>query len=386
MKSLATVLMAAALVGLLCSIAATQDAGPSTTDKLRPDLPLERQVPESTEEEPPPEDPLPEDPPGVTEPPPPETPVEEEPPANPPPEFFEEPIEVGEVIFVIDRTGSMRWPSKMSIVDEGGNPVNNATKYDVARIELIKAINNLAENMKFALVCYATGGCTSSVGDPYWANGGGGQISGVWTHWPPKNGEPAPIGSHRNDMSNVPVWPASKTLMKATADNKANAVSWSQARLSNFEVSGGTCTYEGMSAGLKMVTPPPPGTGPGGEPKKSATGIYLLTDGAPTHIATVAYALCRVYGSYDAGQVANDGTWTQQCMDLSKAKILAENVYNARIYTLGMGMDMSHPNAYVWNPGKGDWDVYATEYNDKCRQFLTQLAETTGGHYREVSK
>jgi hypothetical protein len=384
MKLFATVFMTVTLVILLCGIAAAQDTGPGETP-LRPDLPLEKPIPETAEDPPEEQEPPEQTPPGE-EVPPEEPPAEEEPPANPPPEFFEEPIEVAEVIFVIDRTGSMRWPSKMSIVDEGGNPINNATKYDVARIELIKAINNLAENMKFALVCYATGGCTGSTGDPYWANGGGGQISGRWTQWPPKNGQPAPIGSHRNDRSNVPVWPTSKTLIKATADNKAAEVAWSQQRLSNWEVSGGTCTYEGMSAGLKMVTPPPPGTGPGGEPKKSATGIYLLTDGAPTHIGTVAYALCRVYGSYDAGQVANDGTWTQQCMDLSKTKILAENVYNARIYTLGMGMDMSHPNAHVWNPGKMDWDIFATEYNDKCRKFLTELAEATGGHYREVSR
>ena len=380
MKLFVTVAAVLAVLIVLLGYAGAQDKG--TTTPLKPDLPLEKPLPEETEE---PEE---EEAPGEGEAPPNEEnePPEEEGPGNPPTEFFEEPIETAEVIFVIDRTGSMRWPSKMSVVDEGGNPVNNAAKYDVARIELVKAINNLAENVKFALVCYATGGCTSSIGDPYWANGGGGQISGKWTHWPPQNGQPAPIGRHRTDLSSVPVWPATKQLVPATPDNKSSAISWSQQRLSNWEVSGGTCTYEGMSAGLKMVSAAPPGVGPGGEPKKSATGVYLLTDGAPTHIGGIAYALCRVYGSYDAGQVANDGTWTLACMGLTKSKILAENVHNAVIFTLGMGMNMSHPNAYVWNPGKMDWDVYATAYNDHCRKFLTELAESTGGHYREVSQ
>jgi hypothetical protein len=383
MRLFVTAALTAAVVIVLLGYVSAQDSS-ETTKGLKPDLPLEKPIPESAED-PPEEQEPPETPPGEEEPPG-EPPAEEEPPANPPPEFFEEPIEVAEVIFVIDRTGSMRWPSKMSVVDESGNPINNARKYDVARIELIKAINSLAENMKFALVGFSTGGRTSSSTDSNWSSGGGGHIQGTWRNWPPANGMPAPLGRHRNDRSNLPIWPSTKSLVPATADNKAQAVSWAQQRLSNAEVTGGTCTYDGMSVALKMVTPPPPGTGPGGEPKKSATGIYLLTDGAPTHILTVAYGLCRVWGSYDAGQIARDATYGQDCMNLTKSKVLAENVYNARIYTLGMGMNMAAPNGYVWNPTKSDWDYYATEFNDKCRKFLTDLAEATGGHYREVSQ
>ena len=95
MKSLATVLMTAALLGLLCSIAATQDAGPSTTEKLRPDLPLEKPVPEDAEEEEPPDEETPPETPPGEQVPPEEPPGEEEPPANPPPEFFEEVVEFG---------------------------------------------------------------------------------------------------------------------------------------------------------------------------------------------------------------------------------------------------------------------------------------------------
>jgi hypothetical protein len=383
---LVTAALAAALLVVSAGPVAAQDNGDPAAG-LKPDLPLEKPMPETADD---PEEDDDGDESGEVpgEGPPQEKPPEEDPPQNPPPEFFDEPIEEAEVIFVIDRTGSMRWPSKMSVVDESGNPVNNAKKYEVARIELIKAISNLSENIKFAMVGFSTRGCSSSSRDTNWASGGGGQIGGRWRSWPPKYGEPSPLGYHMKHGSNIPVWPSSKELVTANADNKASATSWAQQRLSgsHTEVSGGTCTHDGMSAALKMVSAAPPGKGPGGEPKKSATAIYLLTDGAPTHIEGVAYCLCRVYGSYDAGEVANDGTWTLTCMDLTKSKILAENVHHATIYTLGMGMNMAHPNAYVWNPGKMNWDVHPTAYNDHCRKFLTELAEATGGHYREVSQ
>jgi hypothetical protein len=131
-----------------------------------------------------------------------------------------------------------------------------------------------------------------------------------------------------------------------------------------------------MSVGLKMVSPPESG---GSGEEKSVTAVYLLTDGAPTHIDST-----RLY--YPSGYSMNDGTWEQQCMDLTKAKVLAENIYNATIYTLGMGMNMAAPNCYVWNPGKNGWDFYPTQFNDLCRKFLSELAEATGGHYREVSQ
>jgi hypothetical protein len=366
--------LACAAVLLFLNEAVSQDKGPDA-DPLKPDLPLERHVSEA-----PPDD----DKGTGTDNPDPE-PIED-PLPDPTFDFFDEEIEAAEVIFVIDRTGSMRWPSRLSIVGEDGKPVNNARKYDVVRIELVKAISELAENIKFAVVCFSTGGCTSSSLDPNWSYGGGGHMQGTWSAWPPASGTPAPLGYHRTDRSNTPVWPPARALVPANSKNKASATAWAQQRLSDSEVTGGTCTYDGMSVALKMVSPAPPGKGPGGEPKSSATAIYLLTDGAPTHIQTVAYGLCRVWGSYDAGQIARDATYSADCMALTKSNVLAENAYKARIYTLGMGMNMAAPNGYVWNQGKKDWDFYPTEFNDKCRKFLTELAEATGGHYREVSQ
>jgi hypothetical protein len=136
-----------------------------------------------------------------------------------------------------------------------------------------------------------------------------------------------------------------------------------------------------MSEALKMVTPAQPGPG-----NISPTALYLLTDGAPSSIENLTYILLRIWGDYDAGQYFADATWAQQCMDLTKSKTLSENTFQAKIFTAGLGMDMACHNAYVWNPGKNAWDFYPTEYNDRCRQFLTDLAEITGGYYHEICK
>jgi hypothetical protein len=366
-----TVALAVAIL-LLIGPAAAQDKGSEAP--LNPDLPLEKPVPEAPPDEPPPdEEPPPEQAPPEQAPPE-EAPPEEKPPENPPPEFFDEPIETGEVIFVIDRTGSMSWPSKMSVTDENGNPINNCAKVDVARIELIKTINELGDNMKFALVGYSAP-VQSMVRDSNWSDA---TIS--WTTWPPAQGEPAPCGRHAIAQNMLPVWPSTKTLVKATPENKGSAISWAQSYLSISTVNGNTSIYDGMSVGLKMVSAAPPGAGPGGEPKKSATAIYLLTDGSPNVIGTT------VYGCIGMSGWGSDETWTVQCMALTKSKILAENVHRATIYTLGIGMNMACPNARVWSTTKKAFDLYPTEYNDKCRKFLTELAEATGGHYREVSQ
>lgn len=364
----ATMLSVAALMLILGSIAA-QDAGPSTMGKLKPDLPLEKPIPESAdppeEEEPPEEQKPPEE-----QAPPEEAPPEEEPPENPPPEFFEEPIETAEVIFVIDRTGSMRAPAKISVVDESGNPINGATKIDVARIELIKSINNLTENVKFAVVCYSALLGSYSY-DTNWDS-----IGRRWANFPPAQGAPAPFGMHITGTNSLPAWPASG-MVKATPDNKSVAVSWAQGMLALTQAAGHTSIHAGMSAGLKRVIPPPPG---GGE--KSATTVFLLTDGAPNVLNGTCYATYINSGGVSLG---NFGTWQQQCMDLTRTQILAENTYGAKIITLGMGMDNASPNTNVWNNTTKSYDFYATEFNNKCRKFLTDLAEATGGHYREVS-
>ncbi len=294
-------------------------------------------------------------------------------------ELYGESIETDEIIFVIDRTGSMRVSANMTIDDENGVPVQNPKKIDVARIGAIKVILSLEEHAKFAIVGFSTGGTTGASMDPNWTSGGG-DMGGSWSAWPPANEEPAPLGYHWTYDNNIVTWPTAKTLQIASEANKLAAIAWCQQRFSLAEVSGGTNTYDAMSEALKMVTPAPPGPG------ISPTALYLLTDGAPSNIETVTYILLRIWGSYDAGEFNADATWAQQCMDLTRSKILSENVHSAKIFTAGLGMDMACHNAYVWHPGKMDWDIYPTEYNDRCRQFLTDLAEATDGYYNEICK
>jgi hypothetical protein len=363
MKLLAITALVGALLVLLLGHAVSQDS--TATSRLKPDLPLEKPVPENADDPPDEEEPPEEQAPSE------EAPPEEEPPENPPPEFFEEPIETAEVIFVIDRTGSMRAPAKISIVDESGNPVNGATKIDVARIELIKSINNLSENIKFAIVCYSAllGNYTY---DTNWD-----KSARKWANFPPAQGEPAPFGMHISGTNSLPAWPASG-MVKATADNKSTAISWAQGMLALSQAKGHTSIHAGMSLALKRVIPPPPGSSSG----KSATIVFLLTDGAPNVLTGICYATYIISGGVNLG---NFGTWQQQCMNLTKNKILSENIYSAKIITLGMGMDNASPNTNVWNDAKKSYDFYAMEFNNKCRKFLTELAEATGGHYREVS-
>ncbi len=368
MRLFIVVVLSAGLLMLLLGSAPAQET-PEKADGLKPDLPLEKPVPEAPPEEPPEEEPT--DPPG--EEPPGEEPPEE-PPQDPPPEFFDEPIEAGEVIFVIDRTSSMEWPSKMSVVDKDGKVYNNAAKIDVARIELVKALNDLSDSMKFAMVGFSTGRSTSYSIDANW--------SGRWTKWPPANGVPAPFGYHIQYVNDLPVWPATKSLVKATQPNKTSAIAWAQTYLTLSTIHGGTDTDAGMAEAMKMITPAPPGVGPGGEPKKSPTAIYLLTDGAPTGVGGKRNSFTGILNT----SVWGDGTWQQYGLDLTKANIIAKNVHRAVIYTLGIGMDNSCANMYDWNPATMNWAYKGNVYCDKCRQFLTQLAEATGGHYREVSK
>jgi len=362
-----------AIVVLINVPSEAQDAGKTITG-LKPDLPLERPGPEVPPEEPPSEEP--EDPNYPPTEDPTEDPPTEDDPENPPPEFFDEPIETAEVVFVIDRTGSMLERSTLSIVDEEGRVINTTLKYIIVRTELIRSVSDLSENIKFAIVMFATSGGRSLGMDENYDIG-----TKRWENWPPTHGEPAPLGYRKNNhvCVKMPVWPDTGKLIEATAANKSDAKAWINKRLSEDEVKGATCTYHGMSAALKMVSSPP------AKGKKSPTSVFLLTDGAPNIDHEKYYYGPTVSGRFGK-RSATDATWAQQCMDIVRNKILSENIHNATIYTLGIGMNNSWPNAKVWDPSKMDWVYYPTKFNDACRKFLTDLAEATGGHYREVSQ
>jgi pSer/pThr/pTyr-binding forkhead associated (FHA) protein len=242
--------------------------------------------------------------------------------------FFGKPIETGEVIFVIDRTGSMARPTKRSSFDESGLPVNNPMKIDVARNELIRSIRNLSANTKFAVICYSTFG--------------------------------------------ISVWPREKVLVAAGALNKLSAVSWVQSNLGLANARGGTNTADAVSAALKMATLP------ASEGAKSPTGIYVLTDGAPTTVNGRHFV--HIAGMHANGQVKETWDRGEECIKLTKSAILGANIFNARIFTLGIGMDMAVPH-----PIKNGKDI-GDAANEQCRQFLRDIAKSAGGRYREVSE
>ena len=162
MKKLLVLAVAAAFLVLWLGTAFAQEVPAAG---VKPDLPLDQPAPpadDNDDEDQPPEDPPPDDPP----------PQDDEDPENPPPEFFDEPVEASNVVFVVDRTGSMNWSSSLSIEDEEGNPINNAKKITVARMELIKAIQGLSEDIYFGIVGYSSKDPSTRSTDPNW-NGGG---------------------------------------------------------------------------------------------------------------------------------------------------------------------------------------------------------------------
>lgn len=241
--------------------------------------------------------------------------------------FFGKPIATKEVIFVIDRSGSMAWPTmRFGRYKKGKYIPNSKRKIDLAREELVGAIESVPRGTKVAMMCFSTG--------------------------------------------EVHVWPRSEKPVGMRAVTRMSAVSWAKMMLCRETARGGTSTGDAMAMALKMASPPAPGQ------TKSATGVYLLTDGAPTTVDGRNYI--RTIGVASDGHAKELWDRGEECIKLTKMKILAANAHGARIFTLGMGMDMAVPHPIV--KGK-DLGGYA---NDKCRQFLTEIGQETGGSYREV--
>ena len=141
-------------------------------------------------------------------------------PTLPPPIFIITPLEGDEVVFCIDRSGSMGSSFNKPVVDIDGQTVTSPTKMVAVVIEMKKAISTFPESMKFNIV--------------FWTQNCGLNIS----TWQPVN---------------VP----------ATEDNKKLAFAWIDA---NARPGGSTPMAEGCAAALAL---------------SGADTILLLGDGAP---------------------------------------------------------------------------------------------------------
>ncbi|MHC4661605.1 MAG: vWA domain-containing protein [Planctomycetota bacterium] len=210
-----------------------------------------------------------------------------EPPIDPIPpiEPWGVPIETDEVVFVIDRTGSMKYPFTGTVFDLEGNQIFGATKMEATNIELKRTIMNLSENIKFNISYYAHRYGTAPQGHP--------------VHTPPPGPEPAnhydPPGSEPDVVS----WQSE--LVYATVENKASAFAWIDAR---GTPNGCTCISDGtVDGGLAFDT----------------KTVVLLTDGWPNTFRRVIYYSDM---GYDVDYVFNR----------TKSEIKAANTQGATIH------------------------------------------------------
>ena len=80
---------------------------------------------------------------------------EEDEDEEPPIEFFDEEIESDSVVYVMDKTGSMRGRVGHPITDENGKVIQYPTKWQHIMAEFRKSVLALSDNVKFSAVVYS---------------------------------------------------------------------------------------------------------------------------------------------------------------------------------------------------------------------------------------
>jgi hypothetical protein len=252
-----------------------------------------------------------------------ETPEEED--VEPVTEFMETPFEADEVVFCVDRTGSMAWPFKYPVIDEEGNKVFAPDKMKATVIEMKKTITSFSDNVKFNMV--------------FWAHRWGRSYGqGHWVYTPSPGPEPAnhwdPPGSDPDAIT----WQKAGNV-SATDSMKHAAFRWiDQHAIPN----GCTPLSDGCIAALGV-----PGV----------KTILLLTDGFPqTFRQTIYYA--------DWGSTA----LKQSCMNRSRQEIKAANTEGVIIHTFFLPYN----------------DPSGNTKNALCRQLLQRIAADNGGQFTEV--
>jgi hypothetical protein len=148
-------------------------------------------------------------------------------------EFYGIATRSNRIVFVLDRSGSMKEPvpHRGPITGPGADRVPGRTKLEVAKNQLARTIRSLAIDVRFAVVFYS--------GD-------------------------------------VHVWEKPPTLLPATPENKKAAVDW----FTKLEPEGSTLIFDALHRALRYAS-----VGRGGKSPTDVAGadtIFLLSDGAPT--------------------------------------------------------------------------------------------------------
>lgn len=148
-------------------------------------------------------------------------------------EFYGIATRSNRIVFVLDRSGSMREPvpHHAPVTGPGVDQVPGRTKLEVAKNQLARTIRLLAPDVKFAVVFY----------------------------------------SH-----DVHVWEKPPTLLPATPENKQAAIDW----FMELKPEGSTLIFDALHRALRYAS-----VGRGGKTATDVAGadtIFLLSDGAPT--------------------------------------------------------------------------------------------------------
>jgi hypothetical protein len=243
-------------------------------------------------------------------------------------------IEADEVIFCLDRTGSMNWPYTKPVVDLEGNMVPNATKMQAVVMETKRAITKFSDNIKFNVVFWAHRyGRTPNSGHPISLPGPEGP-----NHYDPPDSDPDAI-----------IWRPGGCV-EAVSANKMAAFQWIDA---SAVCNGCTPISDGCKAALNV---------PG------AKTVLLLSDGFPNTFQETLYAADQMaWAAYGVDIAAN----RQYCVNRTKQEIRQANgAKNCTIHTFFILY-----NSYT------DPDL-----DPLCRKLMQDIAAENHGQYTEIGQ
>ena len=206
--------------------------------------------------------------------------------------FYDIPTQSQSIVFVLDRSGSMKDPAGEKTRARKGNPPSKGpttggkkkdkakpgkiytplagdTRLAVAKAQLARSIHNLAADVEFALVFYS---------------------------------------------SDVKTWQAPPAMRPALAAEKEDATKW----FSALKPQGSTQLFEALMTALKYADVPAKKSAKGNSARGGANTMFLLSDGSPTDAS---------------GDVLKPGVVEAQF----QAFLKANEVYRCVVHTIGVG-------------------------------------------------